>query len=228
MSEQLKLLLFALGAAALLMFLIVFNRRKKLKKLREAWSQKADPKLFLTLLEDKTARTALAPKELMAMKLDAYIALGEGENAKKLIRKLDTALLGKRDRITYYQKRASFFITERDAPEAEKSIDMLRQSIEMAGNGEAERMLLDQTRMMFDVFIKKDVSLIDKLSELERAQADSPERGMSRYLLARLYAAAGDSAKAGELAAGAAALLKGTGWEAAALAASEDQSLLLI
>lgn len=226
MDDELVFILILVAGSIILLALLAYNRKKTFDKLKNAVEVQRNPRLLLSLLDDKFVKMTLTEKERLVIRLDGCIAAGDNEGAISAIKRLDTAALGKRDRVSYYHKRLGFYVSVRDAAEAEKSYDMLCQSAEMAGSGKEYEPVLQQGRLMLGVFIRKDTSLIPELQALSGEQGETPERGITEYLLARLYHAKGDAASAAKAAKNANTLLKGTAWETAAKQAAEHPSSL--
>lgn len=225
-KEYMTTLLVVLGAAVLFIIIII-NRKKTFSKLNKALNISGSPAEFNALLENKFVKATLSTKELLILKLDGSIASGDTAATRRAIKQLDTVLFGKRDRITYYQKRLSFFASLKEADQAEKSYKMLSDSVELAGSRPEDLQLLENSRLMLDVFVLRDTAVIPKLESAISSAADSPARGVNHYLLARLYYAAGRKADAAAQLDKALALLVKTPWESEVRAAIADNSELI-
>ncbi len=79
---------------------------------------------------------------------------------------------------------------------------------------------------MFDVYIRKDVSRIPGLVELERSQEDTTKKGLTQYFLAKLYYANDNEVEAKKMLDSSAILLKGTSWETEVTNSKNDLSYL--
>lgn len=226
MPSELTITLIAALAAAVLLALIAYNRKKTFAKLKEAYAS-GGPSAYLALLDDKFVKLSITAKESLLLKLDAYIAAGDSKNTEATINKLDVASLGSSGRVLYYQKRLNYFVSARNKAESQKSYSMLCQAADMA-HGHNYKAECDQGRLLLKVFIEKDTSVIGELTELKSREDDGPAKGMTCYLLARLYAAAGDNESAAKEVSEAAALLNGSAYGAIAKAAESDLSQLLV
>ncbi|MBP7195901.1 MAG: hypothetical protein KBA05_00610 [Anaerolineaceae bacterium] len=226
MSEELRSTIYIILSAALLFALILYNRRTVYIKLYKLINVDGNVKEYLRLLEDKFVKLSLSRKEILAFKFDGLLASGNYTEIEQIIKQLDVAILSKRDRIIYYQKRLYYFIKQRNIQEAEKSLKLLRNSLEMTGSDSKTISMREQAELMFDVYIRKDVSRIPGLVELERSQEDTTKKGLTQYFLAKLYYANDNEVEAKKMLDSSAILLKGTSWETEVTNSKNDLSYL--
>lgn len=226
MSEELRSTIYIILSAALLFALILYNRRTVYIKLYKLINVDGNVKEYLRLLEDKFVKLSLSRKEILAFKFDGLLASGNYTEIEQIIKQLDVAILSKRDRIIYYQKRLYYFIKQRNIQEAEKSLKLLRNSLEMTGSDSKTISMREQAELMFDVYIRKDVSRIPELVELERSQEDTTKKGLTQYFLAKLYYANDNEVEAKKMLDSSAILLKGTSWETEVTNSKNDLSYL--
>ena len=226
MSEELRSTIYIILSAALLFALILYNRRTVYIKLYKLINVDGNVKEYLRLLEDKFVKLSLSRKEILAFKFDGLLASGNYTEIEQIIKQLDVAILSKRDRIIYYQKRLYYFIKQRNIQEAEKSLNLLRNSLEMTGSDSKTISMREQAELMFDVYIRKDVSRIPGLVELERSQEDTTKKGLTQYFLAKLYYANDNEVEAKKMLDSSAILLKGTSWETEVTNSKNDLSYL--
>ncbi len=226
MSEELRSTIYIILSAALLFALILYNRRTVYIKLYKLINVDGNVKEYLRLLEDKFVKLSLSRKEILAFKFDGLLATGNYTEIEQIIKQLDVAILSKRDRIIYYQKRLYYFIKQRNIQEAEKSLKLLRNSLEMTGSDSKTIAMREQAELMFDVYIRKDVSRIPGLVELERSQEDTTKKGLTQYFLAKLYYANDNEVEAKKMLDSSAILLKGTSWETEVTNSKNDLSYL--
>jgi len=226
MSEELRSTIYIILSAALLFALIIYNRRAVYIKLYKLINVDGNVKEYLRLLEDKFVKLSLSRKEILAFKFDGLLASGNYTEIEQIIKQLDVAILSKRDRIIYYQKRLYYFIKQRNIQEAEKSLKLLRNSLEMTGSDSKTISMREQAELMFDVYIRKDVSRIPGLVELERSQEDTTKKGLTQYFLAKLYYANDNEVEAKKMLDSSAILLKGTSWETEVTNSKNDLSYL--
>ena len=226
MSEELRSTIYIILSAALLFALILYNRRTVYIKLYKLINVDGNVKEYLRLLEDKFVKLSLSRKEILAFKFDGLLASGNYTEIEQIIKQLDVAILSKRDRIIYYQKRLYYFIKQRNIQEAEKSLKLLRNSLEMTGSDSKTISMREQAELMFDVYIRKDVSRIPGLVELERSQEDTTKKGLTQYFLAKLYYANDNEEETKKMLDSSAILLKGTSWENEVTNSKNDLSYL--
>lgn len=226
MSEELRSTIYIILSAALLFALILYNRRTVYIKLYKLINVDGNVKEYLRLLEDKFVKLSLSRKEILAFKFDGLLASGNYTEIEQIIKQLDVAILSKRDRIIYYQKRLYYFIKQRNIQEAEKSLKLLRNSLEMTGSDSKTISMREQAELMFDVYIRKDISRIPGLVELERSQEDTTKKGLTQYFLAKLYYANDNEVEAKKMLDSSAILLKGTSWETEVTNSKNDLSYL--
>jgi len=226
MSEELRSTIYIILSAALLFALILYNRRTVYIKLYKLINVDGNVKEYLRLLEDKFVKLSLSRKEILAFKFDGLLASGNYTEIEQIIKQLDVAILSKRDRIIYYQKRLYYFIKQRNIQEAEKSLKLLRNSLEMTGSDSKTISMREQAELMFDVYIRKDISRIPELVELERSQEDTTKKGLTQYFLAKLYYANDNEVEAKKMLDSSAILLKGTSWETEVTNSKNDLSYL--
>lgn len=226
MSEELRSTIYIILSAALLFALIIYNRRAVYIKLYKLINVDGNVKEYLRLLEDKFVKLSLSRKEILAFKFDGLLASGNYTEIEQIIKQLDVAILSKRDRIIYYQKRLYYFIKRRNIQEAEKSLKLLRNSLEMTGSDLKTISMREQAELMFDVYIRKDTSRIPELVELERSQEDPTKKGLTQYFLAKLYYANDNEEETKKMLDSSAILLKGTSWENEVTNSKNDLSYL--
>lgn len=226
MSEELRSTIYIILSAALLFALIIYNRRAVYIKLYKLINVDGNVKEYLRLLEDKFVKLSLSRKEILAFKFDGLLASGNYTEIEQIIKQLDVAILSKRDRIIYYQKRLYYFIKQRNIQEAEKSLKLLRNSLEMTGSDLKTISMREQAELMFDVYIRKDTSRIPELVELERSQEDTTKKGLTQYFLAKLYYANDNEEEAKKMLDSSAILLMGTSWETEVTNSKNDLSYL--
>ncbi|MEA4894295.1 MAG: hypothetical protein VB064_03435 [Oscillospiraceae bacterium] len=178
----------------ILLQILVYARRQAELELDGLF--KSNVGLYLERLEHNRRLGLIFRKPIMLlMKLDGYMKTGDDEKIRVLIKELDDMKLEPRDKVEYYQKRMSFFVSAGDASEARASFDKLQNYLRLVKADETEkyRGLIDEGREIIRVYLDRDVSYMDELKKKAEHTEHPVLRGVMYFRLAKLAYFKGDA-----------------------------------
>jgi len=162
-------------AFVLLQFLVYFRRQAELELDRLF---KSDIELYLERLEHNKRLAYIFRKPIMLLfKLDGYLKTGNDDAIRSLVKELDSIKLEPRDKVEYYQKRMSFFVSVGEADEAKQSFEKLQTYLHSVKADEEDRYqsLLEEGQEIIRVYLDKDVSYMGKLKKkAEKTEHPAP------------------------------------------------------
>ncbi len=200
-------------AFVLLQFLVYARRQAELELDRLF---KSDIKLYLERLEHNKRLGYIFRKPiLLLLKLDGYLKTGNDDAIRSLVKELDSIRLEPRDKVEYYQKRMSFFVSVGEADEAKLSFEKLQSYLHSVKADEEDRYrtLLDEGQEIIRVYLDRDVSYMAKLKKKAENTEHPVMRGVMYYRLAKLAHFKGDEEQREKYLKAAAKTLSGTDYE---------------
>lgn len=180
-------------AFVLLQFLVYFRRQAE-DELNRLFN--SDINLYLERLENNKRLSYIFRKPIMLLlKLDGYLKTGNDDAIRALVTELDSMKLEPRDKVEYYQKRMSFFVSVGEADEAKLSFDMLQTYLHKVKADETDRYrtLLEEGQEIISVYLDKDVSYMDELKKKAEHTEHPVLRGVMYFRLAKLAHFKGDA-----------------------------------
>ncbi|PKM72274.1 MAG: hypothetical protein CVU91_09750 [Firmicutes bacterium HGW-Firmicutes-16] len=180
-------------AFVLLQFLVYARRQAELELDRLF---KSDAELYLERLEHNKRLSFVFRKPIMLLlKLDGYLKTGNDDAIRSLVKELDMMRLEPRDKVEYYQKRMSFFVSVGEADEAKASFEKLQTYLHSVKADEEDRYrtLLEEGQEIIRVYLDKDVSYMDKLKKKAENTEHPVMRGVMYFRLAKLAHFKGDA-----------------------------------
>jgi hypothetical protein len=180
-------------AFVLLQFL-VYARRQAENELSRLLS--SDVERYLERLEHNKRLGYVFRKPIMLlMKLDGYLKTGNDDAIRSLVKELDGIKLEPRDKVEYYQKRMSFFVSVGEADEAKLSFEKLQTYLHSVKVDETDRYrtLLEEGQEIIRVYLDKDVSYMDELKKKAEHTEHPVLRGVMYFRLAKLAYFKGDA-----------------------------------
>lgn len=190
---------------------------------------RTDPGLCAERLENNRRLGWLFRKPVLELwKLDAYMALGQDDKAKKAISNLDGMRLEPRDTLEFYQKRLSFFATTGNREEAYESRTQLTAFLKKNKLDKEKQFanVLDEADIIIGVYIDRNTGLIKKLVGRAEHTKNDVMRGITQYRIAKLAWFKGDGQMMKTYLTRAAKNLKGTYYEPVIEQAQTDPAIL--
>ena len=200
-------------AFVLLQFLVYFRRQAELE-LQRLFS--SNPELYLERLENNKRLGYVFRKPLMLlMKLDGYLKTGNDDAIRAIIKEMDGMRLEPRDKVEYYQKRMSFFVSVGEADEAKQSLEKLKAYLHSVKADEEDRYatLLAEGEEIIRVYLDKDVSYMNALRKKAEHTEHPILRGVMYFRLAKLAHFKGDAEQREKYLKTASKTLSGTDYE---------------
>ena len=200
-------------AFILLQFLVYFRREAELELQRLFGS---NTELYLERLENNKRLRYIFRKPLMLlMRLDGYLKTGNDDAIRAVIKEMDGMRLEPRDKVEYYQKRMSFFVSVGDADEAKQSFEKLKTYLHSVKADEEDRYstLLAEGEEIIRVYLDKDVSYMNALRKKAEHTEHPVLRGVMYFRLAKLAHFKGDAEQRDKYLKTASKTLSGTDYE---------------
>ncbi len=193
--------------------------------------QYSNTTLFLERLQNNRRLTWVFRKnEILLMRLDGQMRLGQDEEIQRLIKTLDAQRLLPREKVDYLQKRMSFFTSINNPDEAKSSFTKLEAYLRSVKANEVEkyRIMLEEGEEIIQVYLDKNPAyrstLLSKLAETK----NPIQKGIRLFRLAKLSWFARDEAAAHAYLDQAKPLLQGSDYAPIIKQAGEDLSILAI
>lgn len=200
--------------AFILLQFLVYARRQAEQELQRLFG--GNTELYLERLEHNKRLNYIFRKPLMLlMKLDGYLKTGNDDAIRSLVKELDSIKLEPRDKVEYYQKRMSFFVSVGEADEAKQSFEKLKTYLHSVKADEEDRYgaLLAEGEEIIRVYLDKDVSYMDALRKKAEHTEHPILRGVMYFRLAKLAHFKGDAEQRDKYLKTAAKTLSGTDYE---------------
>ena len=200
--------------AFILLQFLVFARRQAEQELERLFN--SDIERYLERLENNKRLSYIFRKPIMfLMKLDGYLKTGNDDAIRALIKELDGMKLEPRDKVEFYQKRMSFFVSVGEADEAKESFEKLQAYLHSVKADEEDRYrtLLDEGQEIIRVYLDKDVSYMGELKKKAEHTEHPVLRGVMYFRLAKLAHFKGDAEQRAKYLKTAAKTLSGTDYE---------------
>lgn len=189
----------------------------------------SDVDLYLERLENNRRLKLIYRKPILLLyRLDGYLQKGDDEKALAVIRQLDAMKLEPRDKVEFYQKRMSFFVSVGDEKEARASLERLRNFLcsVQADKVDKYKTILDEGNEIVRVYLDKDVSYMDELLEKAKRTEHPVLRGVMYFRLAKLAWFKGDENERNRYLHQAERTLGGTAYQEIIRQALADPSIL--
>ena len=156
-----------------------------------------NPKVCLERLNRNRRLKLLFRKPVMELwRLDAYMAMGEDDNARRTISGLRGMKLEPRDKLELYQKELSFFASCGEGDLAKKARDDLTAFLKEVGadREKSYAAILDEADIIIGVYVDHNTGLIKKLVGRAEHTKNDVMRGITQYRIAKLAWFKGDAA----------------------------------
>lgn len=185
--------------------------------------------LYMERLENNRRLRLIFRKPIMDLfLLDGYMKLGREEDILRTIGEMDRMKLEPRDKVDYYQKRLSYFVSVGNGDEARKSRDMLTDYLRSVKATEVEkyRLISEEADIIIGVYIDRDTTMIKKLTRAAAKTKNDVMRGVNQFRIAKLYYFKGDEENCRKFLESAKNNLKDTYYEPIIGEAEKDLSIL--
>lgn len=188
----------AFVAVALVTFLLLFI----LSKARDASAKDLDYlyhtniDTYLERLENNKRLNLVFRKSIILLyKLDGYMAKDDKEQIENTIKQLDKISLEPNDRVEYYQKRVSYFVSVGQNEEVLRTRDMLKNYLikVKALDTPKYKSILEEAEAIVRIYVNKDVTFIDALIAKAQRTQHPVMRGITQYRIAKLAYYKGDN-----------------------------------
>jgi len=216
------LILFTL--MLLIIFLLNRLRKKTGSELDRILYIQNKPELYLQLLKNPRLKLLYTKSTLEQFEFNAYLLLGRDQEIKRIINSLDSIPMTKGQSLEYNLKKLSYYCSEGDSVKAEDTLKKIEAVLSKVKGSKAQS-ILNESKLIFHIYIMHDTKLIKDLEEIQREQKGAA-RGITLYRLAKLNYFDGNDKGAKSYLEEAKELLKGTPWFEVAEAALKDMSIL--
>lgn len=228
-----KLPIIGFAVMALLSFLLIrltlalrTSAEKELARI-----QYANPALYLERLQNnRRLGWVFRKNEIRLMKLDALMRLGRDAEILETIKALDAQKLLPREKVDFLQKRMSFFAGTGNVEEAKESFNRLKSFLHAVKADEVEeyKSMLEEGEEINQVYLEKNPAYRQTLIVKLKNTANSVQKGIRLYRLAKLSWFAKDENAARSYLEKAKPLLRESDYAPIIEQAIEDLSILAI
>lgn len=222
---------FVVMAGLVFLFMRLMSSAREKAELTLKQLYHTDIELYMERLENNKRLRLIFRRQLMALYLlDGYMKQGRDEDILRTIGKLDKMKLEPRDKVDYYQKRLSYFVSINNAEEAKKSRDMLVEYLRSVKAMEVEkyRIIAEEADTIIGVYIDRDTTMIKKLTRAAAKTKNDVMRGVCQFRIAKLYYFKGDEENCRKFLESAKRNLKDTYYEPVIEEAEKNLSILEI
>lgn len=224
MEQNFTYLLILIVVAVGVMILLRFAQSAVLRELSTVLYSEDDPDRFLSMLKSRRLRLVLRNSTLALLTFDGYCYAGNAKGVIEAAEKLDRMKLRPSEKLNYMQKAFGYFIASGDGERANGYLNQLDSLLKAEEDPGLKEILVD-AKLLYGVYVNRDTSLIDRLTEIEKRQ-EGNRKGLTQYRLAKLYHFKGDVEEAGCYLRLAQENLQDTAWLAVVDAAKNNHSLL--
>lgn len=223
-SIDIVYLLSLIGGTFLLIILLSYLQKLILAELDKVLYQEDNPAKYLRMLESKRIEFFLRKGSMLLLKLNGFLVLEDENGIQKIISEANTTRMRNNEKLLLHQKLLNHFLIEQNRKQAENSY---QEIVELLKNEKDEKLkeILEDTRLLYGVYLEKDIKLIPRLLELQQLQSGK-KQGITNYRLAKLYWYSGNKQKMMEHLELAKEELNGTEWSDLIKQAIEQPSIL--
>lgn len=207
-------------------FVLNIIRKRTLNELDILLYQRQNFYLYHELLNNKRLKWIFTKNTIAIMNLKGYLLAGDEELINQTIKELDQRKLEPYEKLDYYQKRFSYFVSKNNQEEASQSLEHLKKLFKK--KNEKTQAIIDEAELIYHIYLLHDTSLIPTLIDKANNQSDPIMRGITEYRLAKLYYYANNSRKVEAYLEKAKENVQGTYWYPIVIEALRDHSILAI
>lgn len=199
-------------------------RSDALVELRKTLYIEHDPVKYLSMLKSRNLKLVLRKGTLQLMELEGLLYTGNRQETERVIAELETAKLSKAEKLDFYQRKLSYYLSAGDKERATESYKLIDKLLEKETDEKLVQ-IRSEAKLLVDVYVRHDVSRLNHLLEKAKHQK-GVQLGITQFRIAKLYHFKKDDASAKNTLREAAANLKGTSWASIVEQAIKDTSLL--
>lgn len=174
-----------------------YLRKRTLQKLlQELYTSayvKKDRELFLLHANSPQAKMLMSEGSRQLIKLNYYIANDEEEKVVKTVTRLQNTRLDKNNTKAFYSVVIGYY-TEKQREDSLPLLEALKKKCDRSKDNDLILLYMD-CQLLYDIYIKKDLSKIPVLQEAVDSDMDLDAKVIYRVRLARLYEFAGNHAE---------------------------------
>lgn len=209
-----------------LFYFLAVIRKKTVIELETLLYEKQDFKSYQLLLLSRHLKMIFTKAQIEIFRLNGWIFSGVESETNKSIAILDLMRLKPYEKLDFFQKRLTFFIEIQNEEQAKVTLDKLHDLLGTNKKPEAIT-ILEEADRIFNVYIKKDVTLIPSLQELAEKTKNKYVQGVCWFRIAKLSHFAKQKSKVDYYLNMAKPALAGTYYEPIIEAALKDHAVLL-
>ncbi len=207
--ENIIYLVAILIIAVVIMFVLKTIRNKAEEELASLLYVKNDTAGYLALLENKRLNLVFRKSTILIYKLDGHLVCGNKDAINYLFDKILSLKLEPKERIEFNMKKLSYYACEGDKIQSESALASIEKIL---GKEERYAYIVNEARLIFDIYINKNTDNIQKLKAMVKKEKNATKRGITLYRIAKLEYFKGNLARAEESLLEAKKYLKGTHW----------------
>ncbi len=203
------------------------TRERTKKELERLYSSNLPA--YLERLENNRMLPLVYRKStVLLMQLDGYMAAGEDEKAVGVIGLLDKIHIEPQEKVEFYQKRLSFYISILDEAHSRESLAKLEEYLNKVKAQDVPKYaeMLDEAKSLIRVYIERDTNYIGALQQKAAKTKHPVVRGITQYRIAKLAYFKGDMETCRKYLERASGNLGGTYYEAIIRQAQENPVIL--
>lgn len=170
---------------------------KNVAALYKAGYVDKDEKLFLSIINSLQCKMYMSEASRSIMKLNFYISQGNTEKIRTICKNADPKKMDNESAIAFYAASFGYMVEKGLKDEADFLLNGINNRFKRTKEPAAAFLTLD-CQMAYDVYIKRDVGMIEPIKTLIEATPDSNTRSIYRYRLAKLYYLTNDKANCEE------------------------------
>lgn len=208
----------------LIIFFLSKLRQKTTNELEKVLYVQNKPKLYLQLLKNPRLKILYSKNALLQFELNAYLLSGDDLQIENIIKLLDVMTMTKGQSLEYNQKKLSYYCSLDKKDKAEDALNKI-ESILSKVKGDQAQSIRNESKLIFDIYIRHDTKLIKELEQIQ-ANQQGVIRGLTMYRLAKLNYFDHDNNKARAYLVQARELLNNTVWFDIVESALKDMSIL--
>ncbi len=216
-------ILFVLVIAILLA--LNLTRQKVLAKLKNILFVENNPALYFQALQSSRLPLLLRRNSILLLKLDGLMYKGANAEIESTIDELDSIRLKPAEKLEFLQKKLSYYVGTQNRERATAAFESLDRFIGKA-DVEKYQKIMEEARLLIQIYIEKDTHLIGRLIADSEQQADPYSKGITQYRIAKLAYYKDDSKLMNQFLACAKQNLQGTPWQTIIEQAMKDSHIL--
>jgi hypothetical protein len=217
-------LLALVGGTILLITMLGYLQKLILSELEIVLCKEDNPRKYLQMLDSKRMEFLFRKGSLLLLRLNGCLVMEDEREIQNIITDAETVKMRQSEKLLLHQKLLNYFLMNQNREQATHSYQVIIKLLEKEKD-EKLKEILEDTRLLYGVYVDKDTGLIPKLLLLSKKQSGK-KRGITDYRLAKLYWYTGNEKKAMEHLKNAKENLDGTEWSDLIRQAMEQPEIL--